>query len=614
MPSKIRVLNEHTINKIAAGEVVENAASAIKELVENSIDAHATSICIEIQGGGRQLIRITDNGCGMSRDDALLCLERHATSKIREVEDIHNIYTMGFRGEAVPSIAAISKFTLITAESGQEGTMIIIEGGKILKYSPAARSQGTTIEVKALFFNVPVRKKFQKSPTYDTNEIVKMITNIALGHPHIAFQLISDQKEVLSCRVEPGHNENELFSDRILEIFGSEFLSSTTPIYDKKQEWQIRGVIGIPSHTRHNRTGQYLFINQRAIQSSLISFAVKEGYGTMLMANRHPVYVLHLSVPASLVDVNVHPQKREVRLLYEQDLKEMIVYAVRKSLQREPSFIPAETTTFSVVEPEPFAPVLEPIYRPSESFIEKPQEIENNAHYTYTKAPLFQTPLVPYSSAVFARKESVTPDLPPVLPFIPNPPKVLAALKDYILIEVSTLTDKGGFGLVDQKSAHARIFFERLRQQTKGFGKIEMQPLLIPYSFETSAWESAIILQNIVNLNNLGIAIRQIAPHAFLVDAIPHQGGSLDIPNLIRNLIHDLQELSNPAILEKEYDKKLTLAVTRSFNTYNKRLSIEEAQLLINSLMQCEMPHQCPLGKTILVIMNAEEIAKKFRN
>lgn len=338
MPSKIRVLDERTINQIAAGEVIENPASVVKELVENAIDAGSTDICIEIKGGGRQLIRVSDNGCGMIQDDALLCLERHATSKIRNVDDIYAIGTMGFRGEAIPSIAAISKFTLMTCYKGEnKGTMVSVEGGKILQSTPVVHAPGTTVEVKSLFFNVPVRKKFQRSPAYDANEILKMISQIALGYPEIKFQLMSDQKTILTA---PTTNSEATFQEklkqRIKDILGMDFVETSYSVSGAQEGYKLQGLIGMPAFTRHNRSGQYLFINRRAVVSPLIGYAVRAGYGTTLSTQRHPVYALHLTVPGELVDVNVHPQKREVRLRQEQILREMVVAAIRDALQQNP--------------------------------------------------------------------------------------------------------------------------------------------------------------------------------------------------------------------------------------------------------------------------------------
>ena len=366
MSSKIRVLPEDVINKIAAGEVIENPASVVKELVDNSIDAGADEIVVEISSGGRQLIRISDNGCGMIADDALLCLERHGTSKIRDIDDLFSLSTMGFRGEAVPSIASISKFTLMTcpkAEGDQpqmrEGTMVIVEGGKILKACPAVRDPGTTIEVKSLFYNVPVRRKFQKSPAYDTGEILKIVSLLALANPSVKFQLISDQKMLLSTSLAKGKPFQEMFNERIISVLGADYLDDSLAVFNEKGEYRLEGVIGKPSHTRPNRTGQHLFLNQRPIWSTMISHAVREGYGTMLPTQRFPVFALHLTMPGDLVDVNVHPQKREVRLRHEQEIKQMVIGAVSQALR----------TCFAEPPAESFYSAEPPV---SNSFIQRP--------------------------------------------------------------------------------------------------------------------------------------------------------------------------------------------------------------------------------------------------
>nr|MBA2726763.1 DNA mismatch repair endonuclease MutL [Parachlamydiaceae bacterium] len=339
MSSKIRVLSDDTINKIAAGEVIENPSSVVKELTENSIDAGATEITIEIREGGRQLIRISDNGCGMNGDDALLCLERHATSKLKAVDDIEALVTMGFRGEAMPSIASISKFTLLTrlsetAIEDQPGTMVIVDGGKIVKCCPVECSKGTTIEVKSIFFNVPVRRKFQKSPSYDAAEICRIVTLLALANPEIKFQLISNQETIISAPAFPKDSFQEALNERVQQILGNDFSRGLCPLTGMTGEYTLQGFLGLPASTKHNRTGQYLFINRRAVSSPLVSYAIREGYGTMLSTGRHPIYVLHLTMPGNLLDVNVHPQKREVRLRQEHVLKDLIIRSVSDSLQR----------------------------------------------------------------------------------------------------------------------------------------------------------------------------------------------------------------------------------------------------------------------------------------
>jgi DNA mismatch repair protein MutL len=635
MASRIRVLTEHTINQIAAGEVIENPASVVKELVENAIDAGSTEICVEIKGGGRQLIRISDNGIGMNADDALLCLERHATSKIRDVEDIHAISTMGFRGEAIPSIASISKFTLIScpAESGKEnlGTMVIVDGGKIIQCVPAARSQGTTVEVKSLFFNVPVRKKFQKSPAYDANEILKMLSTIALGHPQIKFQLINDSKTEFSTSLRLEESFQESLGRRVESILGKDFFESTCFVEAVNGDYVLRGFIGLPAFTRHNRTGQSLFINQRAISSPLVSFAVREGYGTTLSTNRHPVYVLHLTMPGSLVDVNVHPQKREVRLRQEQILKETVIRAIQNALQQG-SQDGADQQYADFILPAPSNTLASSLSFSESSSTRLPWgELPYEPHFKMPPAP--QIPLA-ISTPAFSPKIDHSPKIPFEMAFRPaspqreeflfvaddvkSPPKVLCTLKQFILIDAATCGEtlfkypREGLCLVDQKAAHSRIIFEKLSLQLSGEHTLPVQTLLIPYSFDATPLESALLLENLDKLNALGISMRQLGTHTFFIDAIPQFFGNTDIHGLIAELIHSMREYQDSHAIKKIQEKQVAIAASRAAISYTQRISIEEAQALINQLMHCQMPAQCPLGKPTWIFIGHDELEKRF--
>lgn len=586
MPSRIRVLNEQTINKIAAGEVIENPASVVKELVENALDAGSKEICIEIKGGGRQLIRVTDNGWGMNPDDALLCLERHATSKIREVEDILSVGTMGFRGEAIPSIAAVSKFTLMTCEAGSQGTMVIVEGGKIMQCTPVARSPGTTIEVKALFFNVPVRRKFQKSPSYDANEILKMVTGIALGHPLIKFELISDQKRVLSTAATEDQDFFSSLQCRAKEILGSEYVESTYPVNEEKEGIQLQGMIGMPFYTRPNRAGQYLFINQRAVFSPLVGYAVRAGYGTALPSNRHPIYVLHLTVPGGLVDVNVHPQKREVRIRQEQSLKEIVLQAVSRSLQ-------SSKGTFD--EPNFILPMRS---EPQAIYFEEKISFEPLSEMPLPPPPVVRPvpPVHREAPRLFAMEE------PSLTAY-----RVLATLKHYILAELGHGNE--GLTLIDQRAAHSRVLFERMLQNR---AENPQQSLLIPYNFEVTPPETALLNANLKVLNDLGISIQQTGPNGFLVDSLPSYFEQVDVPSMIRELIQHLNQFEATTSVEQERLKQLAKVASRAAISNKTRLSIMEAQALIDQLMRCQTKEQCPMGKPIIAALHYSEIAKKF--
>jgi len=641
MSCKIRVLNEHTINKIAAGEVIENPASVIKELVENSIDAGSTEICIEIKGGGRQLIRVTDNGCGMGPDDALLCLERHATSKIRSLEDIYALHTMGFRGEAIPSIASISKFTLLTysrpsdgtSSKPPEGTMILVDGGKIIKCSPAARNPGTTIEVKSLFFNVPVRKKFQKSPAHDTNEILKMLSVLALGNPTIRFELISDQKCLLSTSPRTESTFPERLGQSLTEVLGKDFFEETCQIQGQKGDYHLQGFIGLPSHSRHNRTGQYLFINQRGVFSPLIAFAVRQGYGTTLPPNRHPVYVLHLTVPGSSVDVNVHPQKKEVKLRHEQLIKDLVSQAVSQALQNQciswvkeeasPSFIfetalPPEPPFAFSMPPEPqFKSDLASWEAQSASPVDKPSSFPTSFHIHFADEKPLPAPKIRMEQPV------ESPTLFDVMP-TRRTPRVMTAFPGYLLLDPATLPsnerfsniDRSGLYLVDQRAAHSRVIFEKLIQlseNSEANSTFHIQALLIPYTLDLTPIEAHLLRQNLDGIHQFGIQVREIGPSTFAVEGLPQVLEKADINSLIHSILQSLRDFNDTQALKKEQQKAIALNASRMAIGRQSCLSLQEGQALADQLFSCKMPYQCPVGKATVAYISQEELSKLFQ-
>lgn len=324
MSCTIHLLSDETINQIAAGEVIESPASVIKELVENALDAGARKIGIDITGGGLKLIRVSDDGIGMGREDAHLSIVRHATSKITHAHDLFHIATKGFRGEALASIASISKMTLLTARDGEVGTELEIEKGQVIKEVSCARAHGTTIEVRSLFYNVPARKKFQKAAAAIAAEIFRMVTVMSLGHPEVQFELNSNGRTVLKSL-------GQGLQERAKELLGDEFIHL---VQFEEGPLRFSGLIGAPTSTRTNKMGQYLYLNRRAVVSAQISEAVREGYGTRIDERRHPIFLLHLDVPTDLIDVNVHPQKLHVRLrkeeLFRSKVKEAVVGALSK--------------------------------------------------------------------------------------------------------------------------------------------------------------------------------------------------------------------------------------------------------------------------------------------
>lgn len=570
MSSKIRVLDELTINKIAAGEVIENPSSVVKELIENAIDAGATEITLEIKSGGRQLIRISDNGCGMNRDDALLCLERHATSKIQSIEDIHAIHTMGFRGEAVPSIASISKMTLLTcAKEESEGTLVMVDGGLITHCGGAVRSPGTTFEIKSLFFNVPVRKKFQRSPAYDVSEILRIVTIQALAHPDIAFQLISNEKNLLSTQASK-------LRERIVAVLGQEYANGLCPIESSSKDYHLSGYIGLPHYSRHNRTGQYLFINQRAVVSSSISFAMKDAYGTMLDAGRHPIFVLNLTMDGDLVDVNVHPQKREVRLRQESALREWLRKSVEEALrkQEKPLFRPI-AQTYSLPAPS-FSPTFTP--RPSFSFTPASPPAERRPD------PSFFTFEPPQEKTAASR--------------------VIETLPGYVLLS----SEQGLLELMDQRAAHGRILYEKMEANTGSNAHPGVQQLLIPHDLKFSAQEIDTLRSNSEILKMFGFEIEGTS-----VRAVPQAVDECAIDDVLRAILQEIEQSHAGHFLQQELQKKLCLAISRAAVPKRSKMSLAEAQSLYKQLMQCKTPHTCPNGKPTLIELSVQDLAKYFQ-
>lgn len=327
MTSKIKLLTEKTINQIAAGEVIENPASVVKELVENAIDAQSKNIEVVCIGGGFECIKVQDDGIGMDEDDANLCVMRHATSKLQSIEDLFSIQSMGFRGEALASIAAVSKFHLTTATSGSsKGTKIHIEGGKLLSCSSSAPIQGTLIEIYSLFFNVPARKKFQKSHIASQSEIKKLLIKFALAFPHISFKFVCDHQ--LSFHTIGGNSFIESLFRNTQQLIGKPFLDNCRIINYESEGIKLSGYIGQPSATKLNRTGQYLFVNKRAVISELVSETIKESYFSAIDSKQHPIFLLHIDLDPETIDVNVHPQKKHIRFSNEEWLKGQIKQAI----------------------------------------------------------------------------------------------------------------------------------------------------------------------------------------------------------------------------------------------------------------------------------------------
>jgi len=345
MRQPILALDDHLINQMAAGEVIEHPASVVKELVENSLDAGATEIIVELLSGGRTFIKISDNGSGIPKEEIPLAFQRHATSKLRSIEDLHLLGTLGFRGEALASIASIAKVTMLTSCDDTYAHLYRVEGGHAVENKTSHRDKGTSIEVEDLFFNVPVRKKFLPIPDRLTHEVIKAVKGLALGHPEIAFTLVSDQKQIFKANITREAPFVDRMKERLLQVAPEQSREDWIPINIHDQDYRLSGWLLGPAHHRNNRSDETLLVNRRMVDPYLISLAVREGYGPSLPDKRHPVFLLHLTLPKGVVDINVHPQKKEIRLREKGHLHNFIAKGIERAL------FPLEKEVISALPP-----------------------------------------------------------------------------------------------------------------------------------------------------------------------------------------------------------------------------------------------------------------------
>ncbi len=563
MGSKIQRLSSLTINQIAAGEVIENPASVVKELVENAIDAKASHITIEILAGGFQSIKISDDGVGMSKEDALLCLERHTTSKLFHPEDLLTLSTLGFRGEALASIASISKLSLLTSQGEGDATLVEVEGEALVSCTPAARGRGTTLEIRSLFYNVPARKKFQKSPATSSAEITKMLTQLALAHPEIGFTFLQQQRRIFSTAANREEPLLALLKKRGERLLASDFLPNCKDLFFKGDDLLLQGVISNPIYSRQNRSGQYLFVNRRAVSCPAISYAIKDAYGTRLDTGKYPLYLLHLSISPELIDINVHPQKKEIRLKNEGALKNVIHAAINAALG-------------------------------------------NRAAFTKTLPPSFFSAPPPPLPLNFSLKKETTAtqiELPLEKPF-----SLIGLYGKYLFVEAKTLpchvVEKEAEGLVfiDLVAAEKRIAFEKLVQETPPIS----QGLLFPVTVTFSLAEAALLKNHLPLLQNAGIHLQEIGKTAFLIDSIPPFLQATQMQSLLETLIAQFSFQDDPI-------RQIAFHLSRYVEQAGKHYTLEEAGFILKTLLKTTDPLHCPRGKFTLFQLK-EAILESYFN
>jgi DNA mismatch repair protein MutL len=605
MPGVIRLLSEHTINQIAAGEVIENPASVVKELVENSIDAGATKIIVETTGGGLQKICISDDGVGMNSTDLLLCLERHATSKIVQAEDLAHVSTMGFRGEALASIAAISKMTITTCQASSVGSQVDVESGIIGAVKPCARNQGTSIEVKQLFYNVPARRKFQKSPALCSVDILKALTQLSLANPMISFELYDNQQERLKLIRGEGDFLDAL-KKRTAQVLGDSFLEESVAVHATFDPFSFKGILGGVQNTRPNRALQYCFINQRAVQCPALSYAVKDAFGTRIGHDRFPIYVLHLDIPSAFLDVNVHPQKKEVRLREEKWIKEKLKEQIQEEIFVKEKSMASSSLSSAPLSLNMFSP---------KSFFAKPKNNKEDYGFIETFSDFPQKESVqkewdvfePPQRELFSKNEEVDGQIPL---FVEKKVVPIGVYQHYLWINAasSNYLEMGfpseGVLIVDLKAASARLLFESLQEDLQD----SQQTLLLPLSFSCSLAEAQLLLVNEKELEKMGFSLRSIGKQSFLVEAIPSLLPEEEALEFLK--IAFSAEKGESWGLKKE--RILASACNRLLSQRKENYGIGQALEIFYSLIKAKIPLFCPLGNKTIVSLENNELDQLF--
>lgn len=668
--NRIRLLSEQVANQIAAGEVVERPVSVVKELVENSLDAQAERITVEIQAGGRSLIRITDDGVGMSRDDALLCLERHATSKIQQASDLSAIRTMGFRGEALPSIASVSRFSLITRErdsESPEACQVIVQGGKVVEVRSAGGPSGTTLEVRQLFFNVPARKKFLRTEETESAHIEHYLTVAALAHPHVGFTLVKDGRTVwqLPSGKPPaeGALPLEAVAGRLKTLLGGDMAllpvdvtselaeiaasmrSQDPDAYEDLQSRRFRlwGFIGRPGVSRSSRDQHHVFVNRRPIENRGINFALLEGYHTSLMKGRYPVCCLFLEIDPARVDVNIHPTKREVKFHNEAEIRRLTADAIRQTLlefhSRQMPAVPAMRSTESLGGPLPVASAAS---AGAPGPVAAPQELPGLHNQPKTHAPAPMIPLLmrggvqggEETAATGARtsdpgvfKTASAPTASPKATFPAIPPAAAPALGQGLapqaLLQVPlrivgvvgrlyvVLESDRGLVLMDQHAAHERILFEQMLRRLEQ-GDAVSQRLLLPETLELGVRDVQLVKELMPTLTRLGVGLSEFGDRTFLLDGLPPCVKAPDAKSFVLGLIDELRKAGDGVNALRLGEDVIAKTVCRHAVKANDPLKGPELEGLLADLRRCEMPYTCPHGRPTLIEMSFRELEKKF--
>ena len=588
--NKIHILPVSLSNKIAAGEVVERPASVVKELIENSIDSQATKISVVLKNSGKELVQIADNGSGMTGDDLNLAFKRHATSKIRKVEDLEQIETLGFRGEALPSIASVSKVEAISREKGQSvADRVVLEAGSIIIADKIAAPVGTNIKVRQLFYNTPARRNFMRADSTELQQIITIIKRFFLAYPDVEFVVIHDEAELF-------HLKNGTIEERIKDVFGKDQISSLIKVHDQLGGIELSGFVSKPDKVRRSKGNQFLFLNGRPIQHKSFNHAVMQAYGNLIHPGEYPLFCIFVELDPRLVDVNVHPSKMEVRFSNERSLYHFFLSTVRKAFHDE-NIIPAIASGTSDAFLAKFSE-----QDKKESIL---SELKNRSKYM-GRSGEHQLSLVYFQSDDEEKHQNN------ILPLSTTNPDYVTEVhfwqihNRYILSQI-----KSGIVIIDQHVAHERILFEKILRILREGEQSVAQQLLFPQTITLSVEDFLKVKEIIHLLNKIGFVLRIFSGTSIVIDAIPvdikvgrEAQILLDIVDYYKN---------NP---DREFDPLQKLAAAFSCKNAIKSgepLSQHQMHAIVDQLFACQSPYFCPHGRPVIITMDLEELDRKFK-
>ena len=633
---KIKILSADVANKIAAGEVVERPASVVKELIENAVDAGSTSIRVEIRAGGKRLIHVSDNGVGMEREDALLALERHATSKVNRIEDLECIQTFGFRGEALASIASVSQFELLTRTADAlEGTKVSVDGGVFRSVQESGCSPGTHMSINNLFYNVPARLKFLKTDTTEMNHVTNQVTWAALAHPNIHFSLTHNGRSMLDVRACDSHLE------RIRLLYGKEFAENLIEFTEELPDLKVYGLLGKPEFTKPNREYQLFFLNQRPIRSRIIGAALTEALDAMVAKGRQPVSLLFLTLEPETVDVNVHPAKIEVRFRNERTIYSGIVRVLRDAVHKA-KYIPKIETPTEPAQSEADAETRDTSLSGRISTPGSPP-VTGRGHHTSTArgqrattpiARMQRTETPPVSTQAVEggeqetetinTSEAQTPSTPTEIVVQPPqqevPDGVNLSLLDFEDVQLKTnlfktyivAEAKDKIFFIDQHVAAERVLYERFVNQMQADG-IPVQGLLLPVTLEATPQQLSALKIHGDIFEKLGFDLEEFGGNTILIRAIPSPLPTRVAAQTVTDLLDKLPEAPHTDVqLPEAIDNALITLACKSAVKAGDTLDTKEMMNLIKELSQAKLPFNCPHSRPIIVEMGRDELERRF--